>query len=112
MVIGCTLWCNPAYSVRLFAEAQETRWADVEGRDTSPSGAWQLVGRPVDTTALIEPPSRASIVDNGGITPDTAVAVLRGTSGGSINQMRVLQHGAEPLAETRGSGASGAGPLG
>ncbi len=50
----------------------------------------------------MEAQSRAPIVDQGLTMPDTAVVILLGAMGCSMNQMKVLQHWSEPPA---GSGA-------
>lgn len=82
----------------------DRRAPELEEPETSQSGALQLVGRTIATTALIEAQSRAPIVEQARTIRDTAVVILLGAIGCSLNQMSVLQHWLEPPAE---SGVSG-----
>ena len=77
---------------------------ELEDRESRSYGALQLVGRPIAATALTEAQSRAPIAEHGLTMPDTAVVILLGAMGCSMNQMSVLQHWSEPPAD---SGVSG-----
>ncbi len=103
--VRATLWFVVPFGVTLliasaYVTGRGERGApEIERRDTSQTRALQLVGRTISTAELIEAQSRASIVDHGMTLPDTAVAILLGGIGCSMNQMKVLQRWSDPSAE-------------
>ena len=64
---------------------------EVGGSKTDQPGSAQLMGRAIAASALIEAQSRAPITEQGITVPDTAVVILLGAIGCSMNQIKVLQ---------------------
>lgn len=70
---------------------------ELDQREKNPPEALQLVGRTIAASTLIEAQSRAPILDRGITVPDTAIVVLLGAIGCSMNQMKVLQQWSQRL---------------
>ena len=70
---------------------------ELDQRENKQPVASQLVGRTIAASTLIEAQSRAPILDPGITVPDTAIVVLLGAIGCSMNQMKVLQQWSQRL---------------
>ena len=107
--VRTALWIVVPFSVTLLVASAFVPWRGevdmpaLEQREMSQQRALQLVGHAFQSAALIEAQSRAPIVEQGLTIPDTAVVILLGAIGCSLNQMRVLQYWSESYADADSS---------